>query len=116
MSKTLDEYQAEIGAWGDAIHPCPECQSETEWIPDCPGWVRDGKVNICAGSYVQEVQAGYSVIAQRCGNAALWVCTNPECDWMYREPDKRTAEDAKMTRPDWMYDPTDWKDDLNAIA
>lgn len=89
-------------------YPCPLCGADCDWFGDCPGY--GNPVMVCGHGYTARTITGKLVLAQACGNAALWVCTNPDCTWQFRTPNERSdLIDAK--RPEWMHNPLSEGDD-----
>ena len=81
-----------------ATMPCPRCQSETEWSPECPTYRRsDGLWMRC-----------FPV----CGSASSYSCTNLGCDWEYLDgvawenPNWARYLDMNGERPEWLGEET----------
>ncbi len=73
-------------------HPCPLCNSDTDWIFECPG---------CPGSW-NGAETIMVCIHGCCCNAVEYYCTNKDCRWWYREPNDRSDRAQMGIAPAWL--------------
>ena len=66
---------------------CPKCGAAVAYDLECPGYGQEGKIMVCSSG---------------CGNADEWRCMNENCDWWYREPNRRSTKDEMGKRPAWV--------------
>jgi hypothetical protein len=74
----------------DAEYPCPECDAETDWRFECPGYpgTWNGKATI--------------MVCQDCSNAIEFFCTNRDCPWWHRTPNNRDDASTMGDAPTWL--------------